>query len=92
MEEREGREPARPYVSWDRGTKQHTPAPVRPYLSRFIVSLTAADSPVPEAAATTAEDAAGCVTHTSNNTGHLGRYRRGSRAADLAGCAVGAVS
>ena len=49
--------PARPYVSWDRGTKQHAPVPVRPYLSRFNVA--SADTPVPQAAAATAEDASG---------------------------------
>ena len=49
--------PARPYVSWDRGTKRHAPVPVRPYLSRFNESLASADTPVPQAAAATAKDA-----------------------------------
>ena len=51
--------PARPYVSWDRGTKRHAPVPVRPYLSRFNASLASADTPVPQAAAATEEDASG---------------------------------
>ena len=69
---------ARPYVSWDTETKRHAPVPVRPYLSRFNASLASADIPVPQAAAATAEDASGCVTHTSNTTGRPGRYRRRS--------------
>ena len=35
---------ARPYVSWDRGTKRHAPVQVRPYLSRFNASLASADN------------------------------------------------
>ena len=51
--------PARPYVSWDRGTKRHAHVPVRPYLSRFNASLDSADTPVPQAAVATAKDASG---------------------------------
>ena len=51
--------PARPYVSWDRGTKRHAPVHVRSYLSRFNLSLASVDTPVPQAAAATAEDASG---------------------------------
>ena len=51
--------PARPYVSWDRGTNRHAPVPVRLYLSRFNASLASADTLVPQAAAATAEDASG---------------------------------
>ena len=68
--------PTRPYV-WDRGPKWHMPVPVRPYLSRFNASLASEDTPVPQAAAATEEDASGCVTHTST-TGRPGRYRRRS--------------
>ena len=50
------------YVSWDRGTKRRESIPVRLYLSPFIASFTSADTPVPQAAAKTAEDASGCVT------------------------------
>ena len=86
--------PARPYVSWDRGTKRHAPAPVRPYLSRFNASLASADTPVPQAAAAVAEDASGRVTHhTCTTTGHPGMYRRrsprwGSRWERGGSCAV----
>ena len=51
--------PDQPYVSWDRRTKRLAPVPVRPYLSRFNASLTSEDTPVPQAAAATAEDAIG---------------------------------
>ena len=51
--------PARPYVSWDRGTARHAPVPVRPYFSRFNASLASADTPVPQATAATVEDASG---------------------------------
>ena len=51
--------PARPYVSWDRGTKRHAPVPLRLHLSRFNASLASADTTVPQAAAATAEDASG---------------------------------
>ena len=47
------------YVSWDMGTKRHTPVPVRPHLSRFNASLASADTPVPQAAAATTDDASG---------------------------------
>ena len=70
--------PARRYVSWDRGTKQHAHVTGRPYLSCFNASLSSADTPVPQAAAKTAEGASGCVTHTSTTTGHPRRYRRRS--------------
>ena len=59
--------PARPYVSWDRGTKRHGL-----YMSHFKASQASADTPAwglgclpsPQTAAATAEDANGCVTHT----------------------------
>ena len=70
--------PARPYVSWDRGTTWHAPVPEWPYLSRFNASLASADTPVPQASVATAEDASECVTHTSATTGRPGRYRRRS--------------
>ena len=98
--------PARPCGSWDRGPRRHAPVPVRPYLSRFIASLASADAPVAHAAAATAEDASGCVTHTSTTTGCPGRYRsrsphwesrweRGGKsvvAAAPSGCAAAAAS
>ena len=88
--------PARPYGSWDRGTKRQAPVPVWPILSRFNASLASADTPVPQAAAATEEDANGCVMHMSTATGRPGRCRRrpprwgsrwergGSRAVSLA--------
>ena len=48
------------------------------HLSRFNAWLVSADTPVLQAAAATAEDASGCVTHTSATTGRTGRYRRKS--------------
>ena len=51
--------PARPYVSWDRGTKRHATVHVWLYLSRFNASLASEDTPVPQAATATAEDASG---------------------------------
>ena len=78
IEKRKRWDPARPYVSWDRGIKRHAPVPVRPYLSRFNGSLASADTPVPQAAAATVEDASVCVTNTSASTGRPGRYMRRS--------------
>ena len=70
--------PARPNDSWDRERNRHSPVPERPYLSRFNASLASAETPVPQAAAATAEVASGCVTHISTNTGRPRRYGRRS--------------
>ena len=51
-------------VGLQAGTKRHAHVPIRPYLSRFSTSLASEDAAVPQAAATTAEDASGCTTHT----------------------------
>ena len=83
--------PVRPYVSWDSGTKRYAPVPVRPYLSRFNASLASADTPVPQAAAASAEDVGACFTLPPPLAGQ-GGTRGGHRAGDRAGSAAGTVS